>query len=138
MAKAKPTAATAPTTAEDMEVGTRQGSGESGKAILTHVLGLLTLFVGPLVLYFVFRGKTSPWLRAHLAGSTNDGLLTFLLFVVLVVALALLSQVGIAVTILALLLFVLLLMHVAASVLALLQSARGKPFHIPLCPQWLR
>lgn len=133
MAKAKPTAAAAPAD-EPAYAGTDMGpgAGDSGKAVVTHVLGVLTFFLGPLVLYLVLKGKASPWLRAHLAGSTNDGILTFGLVVVLVVLLAFLPA---AVTVLALLLLLVLLLHVAGRALALVQSVRGRPFHIPLTPR---
>lgn len=112
--------------------------GEAGKAVLTHALGLLTLVLGPLALYFAFRRNASPWLRGHLAGSVNDGLLTFGLFVLALVALVLLSSSGGAVTVIALVLLLVVLLHVAARAMALVQSVRGRAFHVPLTPPLVR
>lgn len=127
MARPNPTSA-GPVHAET----TSTGNNEVGKAVLTHVLGLLTLFVGPLVMYFLFRRSASPWLRAHLDEAVNYHILLVVAFVVVVVALAFLSQVTLAVTILAIVLLLLVLVHVVFGILAIIQAARGKSFHYPL------
>ena len=133
MARANPTSAapgdlaTAPATAANQGEGT-----ERSIAVLTHALGLLTLFVGPLVLHFVFRRRASPWLRAHLDEAVNYHILLLAAAILVVVALAVLSGSTLAVTILAILLLLLVAAHVVFGALAIVQSARGRSFHYPL------
>jgi uncharacterized Tic20 family protein len=132
MPKAKPTAAAAtaaePAYAAPEETGDAM-AGEKGKAILTHALGLLTFFVGPLVLYFAFRNRASPWLRAHLDESVNYRILETAALVLLVVGLALLPA---AVTWLAIVMLAVLVVHAVFGLMAIVQSARGRPYHFPL------
>lgn len=143
MAKAKPSAAAevAAEAEHDVEtaglemdpVGSSTGEGrERTLAWVTHLLGLLTLFLGPLVMYFAFKGKASPWLRAHLDESVNYHILLVAAFILVVVALAFLSQVTAAVTTLAIVLLLLVVVHVVFGIVAVVQAARGRSFHYPL------
>lgn len=134
MAKAKPTVAAASSKGpEPEEPAYAGGEGrERTVAWVTHLLGLLTLFLGPLVMYFIFKRKASPWLRAHLDEAVNYHILLVAAFIVVVVALAFLSQFNLAVTILAVVLLVLVLVHVVFGILAIVQAARGRSFHYPL------
>lgn len=115
------------------EIAADHGEGrEKTLATVTHVLGLLTLFLGPLVMYFIFKGKASPWLRDHLDEAINYHILLVVAFVVVVVALAFLSQVSLAVTILAIVLLLLVVVHVVFGLMAIVWAARGKSYHFPL------
>lgn len=115
------------------EAGQVLGEGrEKTLAVVTHVLGLLTLFLGPLVMYFIFKGKASSWLRAHLDEAINYHLLLVGAFILIIVGLLFLSAVTIATTILAILLLLLVAAHVIFGAIAVIQSARGRSFHYPL------
>jgi hypothetical protein len=103
-------------------------------AVTTHVLGILTFFVGPLVVYFLFRKKSDPWLRDHLDESVNYNILAILAAILLVI-LALVFT-AVALPMLALVVFGIGLLifpvKVVLEVFAAIWAARGKPFHFPL------
>ena len=140
MSKAKPTAAAetaaqAQADVDHAEPAAQGGVGEGREktlATVTHVLGLLTLFVGPLVMYFLFKGRASPWLRDHLDEAINYHILLVAAFILVVVGLAFLSQLTVAVTVLAIVLLVLVAVHVVFGLVAIVWAARGKPYHFPL------
>lgn len=139
MPRAKPTAAgegpayADPAAADRTATGgTEAGAAERKWAAFTHVLGLLTLFLGPLVAYLLLRRDASPWLRGHLREALNYHILLVAAFVLVVVALVFLAQVTVAVTVLALVLLLLVAAHVVVGVLAVVQAARGRSFHHPL------
>ena len=131
MPKARPTTAGgggAETTYES-----KQGK-ETGVAVVTHVLGLLTLFLGPLVMYLLFRRRASPWLREHLHEAVNYHILVVAAVILLTVLAVVLTNLGastVALICLGLLLVV-VLANLVFSVAAILQAARGKSFHFPL------
>lgn len=117
----------------DLEVDAGPGEGrEKTLATVTHVLGLLTLFLGPLVMYFLFKRKASPWLRDHLDEAINYHILLVGAFILVVVGLVFLSQVTVAVTILAIVLLLLFVVHVVFGLVAIVWAARGKSYHFPL------
>ncbi|MEA3204205.1 MAG: uncharacterized protein QOI63_1885 [Thermoplasmata archaeon] len=107
---------------------------ERTPAALTHVLGILTLFVGPLVMYFLLRKKASPWLRDHLDEAVNYHILVLAAFVVCIVLAVVFTNFGFAG--MALLVFVLAFALFAASVVfgivAAWKAAHGKAYHFPL------
>ena len=107
---------------------------ERGTAVTTHVLGIFTLFVGPLVVYFAFRKKAGPWLRDHLDESVNYNILVLAALVLLVILALVFTAFGYPM--IALLAFVLgMLLYpvkVILEVVATIKASRGKPFHFPL------
>jgi uncharacterized Tic20 family protein len=128
MARATPTTAGGPTAqpAYDGISGT-----EKGIAIATHALGLLTTFLGPLVLYLVFRRNSSPWLRGHLDESLNYWIMVTVAFVVLTVLAIVLGSSG-AVIFVALLAVLVVAVAVLFGVVSIVKAALGKPSHYPL------
>ncbi len=128
MPKATPTPAGATTT-----VATGAGN-ETAIAVATHVLGLLTLFVGPLAMYFAFRRRASPWLRAHLDEAINYHILLVAAFLLLIGLAVLFTAINLpTVALIAFLLLGLVLVaHVVFGLIAVVQSARGKAYHFPL------
>jgi uncharacterized Tic20 family protein len=115
------------------EVAAERGEGrEKTLATVTHVLGLLTLFLGPLVMYFLFKRKASPWLRNHLDEAINYHILLVAAFIVVVVGLAFLSQNNTVVMVLILVLLLLFTVHLVFGLIAILWAARGKSYHFPL------
>lgn len=115
------------------EIATEQGQGrEKTLATVTHVLGLFTLFLGPLVMYFVFKGKASPWLRAHLDEAINYHILLFGAFILVVLGLAFLSQANWAMMTFAVLLLLVVAAHIVFGLIAIVWAARGKSYHFPL------
>ena len=108
-------------------------TNEKTPAVLTHVLGILTLFVGPLIMYFAYRKNASPWLREHLDESVNYHILVPVVIVVLGVAAVFLSgpasQVSFFLMVAAIVLFALM---VVFSIIAVVKAARGKSYHFPL------
>jgi uncharacterized protein len=140
MARAKATAA-AETAAEaerdvetaHLEVDAGPGEGrEKTLATVTHVLGLLTLFVGPLIMYFLFKRKASPWLRDHLDEAINYHILLVAAFILVIVGLVFLSTIDWAMMTLALVLLLLFAAHVVFGLIAIVWAARGKSYHFPL------
>jgi uncharacterized Tic20 family protein len=128
MARPNPTAV-ADSTAEPAYAGV---SGmEKGLAIATHLLGLLTAFLGPLVLYLVFRRSASPWLREHLDESLNYWILVTAAAVVLTVLAIVLGSSG-AVIFVALLAVLVVAVAVLFGVVSIVKAALGKPSHYPL------
>lgn len=133
MAKANPTSAGADVTYETGAPQAAHGEGrEKTLATVTHVLGLLTLFVGPLVMYFLFKRKASPWLRDHLDEAVNYHILLVVAFILVVVGLVFLGQFNWAMTTLLVVLFVLVVAHVVFGLIAIIWAARGKSYHFPL------
>lgn len=128
MPKANPTSDGVTTT-----VSTGAGN-ETTIAVATHVLGLLTLFVGPLAMYFVFRRRATPWLRAHLDEAVNYHILLVAAFLLLVVLAVLFTAINLpTVALIAFLLLGLVLVaHVVFGLMAIVQAARGKAYHFPL------
>jgi len=129
MANAKPTAAAPAAAAEPAYAG----GHESGKgiAVATHVLGILTIFVGPLAMYFAFRNRASPWLREHLDEAVNYWILVTLAFVVLVVLTLILGTSGAAIFVF-LLAFLVVLVALLFGVISAVKAGLGKPSHYPL------
>lgn len=139
MAKAKPTSTAGPALeANERAAATvTRGEGHAGEttpAVVTHILGLFTLFVGPLVMYFVYRRKASPWLRAHLDEAVNYHILVVAAVILLVVLAVVFTAFNLATValILFLLVFLVIIVNVVFSILAIIWAARGKSFHFPL------
>lgn len=128
MAKAKPTPAGA--SASKPAYAGHPGN-ERGIAAATHALGLLTTFVGPLVLYFVFRGRASPWLREHLDESVNYWILVTLAFVVLVVLTIVLGTSS-AVIFIALLALAVVAVALLFGIISIVKAVKGMASHYPL------
>lgn len=131
MPKAKPTAAAATTQAEPAYADGTVNGTEKGIAIATHVLGLLTIFLGPLALYFLFRKNASPWLREHLDEAVNYWILVTFAAIVLVVLAILLGTSG-AVIFVALLAVAVVLVALLFGVISIVKAALGRPSHYPL------
>ena len=139
MAKAKPTASGAGATATATPSKTKHAkanlgdaqSGEKGKAVATHLLGILTTFLGPLLLYFLFRNKSSPWLREHLDESLNYWILVTIAFIVLVVLTVVLGTSGAAIFVF-LLAFLVVIVALLFGVISIVKASMGKPSHYPL------
>lgn len=107
---------------------------EKTPAVVTHVLGLLTLFVGPLVMYFIFKGRASPWLRAHLDEAVNYHIWVVLAVVSLTTLALVLTEFGFAGVAL-FCLFLLLAVVVANllfSITAIVRAGQGETYHFPL------
>lgn len=104
---------------------------EKGIAIASHALGIVTTFVGPLLVYFVFKGRASPWLREHLDESLNYWILATVAFVALIVAAILLGSSG-AVIYIALLGVLVVGFAMLWGVVSVVKAARGHASHYPL------
>lgn len=130
MPKAKPTSA-GTTDPGPAYAGTGMGEGEMWKAVATHVLGILTTFLGPLVLYFAFRKNASPWLREHLDESLNYWILVTVAFILLIVLTIVLGTSG-AVIFVALLAVLVVGVALLFGVISIVKAAMGKPSHYPL------
>lgn len=120
---------------DDLETHEDRGEGrEKTIATVTHVLGLFTLFLGPLVMYFVFKRKASPWLRAHLDEAVNYHILLVGVFILLVVLAVVFTTFDLATVALFcfLALGLVFLAHVVFGVIAIIWAARGKRYHFPL------
>lgn len=133
-------AKTTPETAETMADESPRNGDERATAVVTHVLGLLTLFLGPLVMYFLFRKKASPWLRAHLDEAVNYHILVVLAVIAFTILAVVFTSFELPVVAL---LFLILLVVVAAanivfSLLAIVWAGRGKSFHFPLDIQMIK
>ena len=50
--------------------------------MLTHLLGIITGFVGPLIMYLVKKDESSPFLRHHLLEALNFQLTVTIAYVV--------------------------------------------------------
>ena len=113
----------------------RFGMHERSTAVLTHILGIFTLFVGPLIVYFAFRKKAGTWLRDHLDESVNYNILVVAVFIVLIVLAVVLTYV-VSLPMIALLLLMLGLLilpvKVVLEIVAAVKASKGKPFHFPL------
>ncbi len=110
---------------------------ERGTAVLTHVLGILTLFVGPLVVYLAFRKKAGPWLRDHLDESVNYNILALIAFVALIIIAVLLGSSAFSLWVALLAVFI-VVAKVVLEVVAAIKAGRGKPFHFPLDIKMIR
>jgi uncharacterized Tic20 family protein len=107
---------------------------ERTPAAIAHVLGILTLFVGPLVMYFALRKRASPWLRDHLDEAVNHHILVLAAFVLLVVLAVTFTNFGLAAVslLLAALALLVFFASVLLSVVATVKAARGKAYRFPL------
>jgi uncharacterized Tic20 family protein len=128
MARAKPTAASGHASAP--AYAGISGS-ERGLAAATHALGVLTAFLGPLVLYLALRGRASPWLREHLHGSLNHWILATAAAAVLTTLAIVLGTSG-AVIFVALLAVLVVLAAALLGAVSAVKAARGRPSHYPL------
>jgi uncharacterized Tic20 family protein len=104
---------------------------EKGLAVATHLLGLLTTFLGPLILYLVFRRSASPLLREHLDESLNYWILVTAAAVVLTVLAILIGSSG-AVIFVALLAVLVVAVAVLFGAISIVKAAMGRPSHYPL------
>ncbi len=107
---------------------------EKTPAVTTHVLGIFTLFLGPLVMYFAFRRNASPWLRAHLDESVNYHILVLAAFVLLIIAAVVLTNVGwpTLALIAAILGIIIFLASLLLGIVAAVKAGKGKDYHFPL------
>lgn len=107
---------------------------ERTPAVITHILGILTLFVGPLVMYFAFRKKASPWLRDHLDEAVNYHILVLVAFILLIVLAVVFTTFGLATVslLLAVLALAIFALSLVFGVVATVKAARGKAYHFPL------
>lgn len=125
---------------DDTDVPEGAKPHEKGPAVVTHVLGLLTLFVGPLVMYFIYKRNASPWLRAHLDEAVNYHILVVAAVILLIVVAVVLTSFGFATIALIafMLLFLVIIANVIFSILAIIWAGRGKSFHFPLDIKMIR
>jgi uncharacterized protein len=126
-AKAQPAPAQAPQLAPE-------ASSDRRAAVLTHVLGLLTLFLGPLIVYLAVRKRATPWLRAHINEALNYHVLIVVVVIVLVVLAVILTafgQPGLA-FIAGLLAVLVFAINIILSIVAAVWAGRGKSYHFPL------
>jgi uncharacterized Tic20 family protein len=111
-----------------------ENDAERTPAVITHVLGVFTLFVGPLVMYFLLRKKASPWLRDHLDEAVNYHILLLAAAIVCVVVGVLLNSVAASVSLvlLVLALGLVFVVNPVFGVIAVVKARQGKPYHFPL------
>ncbi|WP_084965036.1 DUF4870 domain-containing protein [Thermoactinospora rubra] len=64
--------------------GPRPGTDDTSLAMLAHLLGILTGFVGPLILYFVKKDE-SPYVRDQSAEALNFQITAFIAYMVSIV-----------------------------------------------------
>jgi hypothetical protein len=109
-------------------------TNERSAAAWAHVLGIFTLFVGPLVMYFLLKRKASPWLRAHLDEAVNYHILVLAAFLFLVVLAVVFTKIGFPTVSLLLALVGLLIVAVSVffGINAARHAGRGDAYHIPL------
>ncbi|HUR61220.1 MAG TPA: DUF4870 domain-containing protein [Candidatus Thermoplasmatota archaeon] len=107
---------------------------ERTPAIITHVLGIFTLFLGPLVMYFALRRKASPWLRDHLDEAVNYHILLVVVSILLTVAGVFLNPVAASVSLVLLVaaLALILVVNPVFGVVAVVKSSKGQAYHFPL------
>ncbi|MDP9861354.1 MULTISPECIES: DUF4870 domain-containing protein [Streptosporangium] len=103
--------------------GWRPSRDETTMAMLAHLLGLLTSFVGPLVLYLVKKDE-SPYVRSQAAEALNFQLtLMIAYFVSWVLAFVLIGF---------LLIFVLWIGSLALMIMAAVAANRGESYRYPM------
>lgn len=103
--------------------GPRPGSDDTTMAMLAHVLGLLTSFVGPLILYLVKKDE-SPFVRRQAAEALNFQITVIIAYIVsfiltfILIGIILFFAVGIAALVLA--------------IMAALAANRGEDYRYPI------
>jgi uncharacterized Tic20 family protein len=103
--------------------GPRPGSDDTTMAMLAHLLGLLTSFVGPLVLYLVKKDE-SPYVRDQSAEALNFQLTLFIAYAV--------SWVLAFVLIGFLLMFVVWIGSLILMIMASVAANRGENYRYPM------
>ncbi|OUC91755.1 DUF4870 domain-containing protein [Streptosporangium minutum] len=103
--------------------GPRPGSDDTTMAMLAHLLGLLTWFVGPLVVYFV-KKDDSPYVRDQAAEALNFQLtLMIAYFVSWILAFVLIGFI---------LMFVVWIGSITLMIVAAVAASRGERYRYPL------
>ncbi|GAA3124657.1 DUF4870 domain-containing protein [Streptosporangium carneum] len=103
--------------------GPRPGTDDATMAMLAHLLGLLTSFIGPLVLYLAKKDE-SPYVRAQAAEALNFQLTLMIAYVV--------SWVLIFVLIGFLLIFVVWIGSLILMIMAAVAANRGENYRYPM------
>jgi uncharacterized Tic20 family protein len=92
--------------------------------MLAHVLGLLTSWVGPLILYLVKKDE-SPYVRQQAAEALNFQITVFIAwFVCLLLALVLIGF---------LLMFVVAIVYLIMSIMGAVAAYQGQNYRYPIC-----
>ncbi|WP_248961017.1 DUF4870 domain-containing protein [Sphaerisporangium perillae] len=103
--------------------GPRPGSDDTTLAMLAHLLGLLTSFLGPLVLYLVKKDE-SPYVRDQAAEALNFQITLFIAYAVC--AILALILIGF------LLMFVVWIGSLILMIMASVAANRGENYHYPM------
>ena len=108
-------------------------------AAASHALGIPTLFLGPLVMYFVFKRNASPWLRTHLDEAVNYHILIPVVsLLLLILGIFLNERASTAALILLGLSLLIFAAGIVLSIIAAVWAARGKTYHYPLDIKMIR
>ncbi|WP_283134807.1 DUF4870 domain-containing protein [Rhizohabitans arisaemae] len=102
--------------------GPRPGSDDTTMAMVSHLLGLFTSFVGPLVMYIVKKDE-SPYVRDQAAEALN--------FQITVAIAAIVSSILMLILIGFLLIFVVSIGALVLSIMAALAANRGENYRYP-------
>jgi hypothetical protein len=107
---------------------------EKTPAIVTHILGIFTFFVGPLVMYFAFKRKASPWLRDHLDEAVNYHILVLAAFILLIILAVVFTAFGLPTVslLVAIVGLLIIALSVVFGVVAVVKAAKGQAYHFPL------
>lgn len=108
--------------------GPRPGSDDTTMAMLAHLLGVVTGFVGPLVLYLVKKDE-SPYVRDQAAQALNFQILTFIAYTVCFV----LAFVLIGFFLLPVVWLVSLIFHIIAAIAV----NKGENYRYPMNVKWV-
>ncbi len=103
---------------------------ENNLAVITHLLGLFTSFIGPLIMYLVYKDTATEKLRSHIIDALNWQIsLIIYLIISSLLMIILIGFVGF---------FILTILSILFPILAALEANKGNHYKYPLTINFLK
>jgi uncharacterized Tic20 family protein len=110
-------------------MGTLSTAGDTGLAVLAHILGLFFGFLAPLIIWLV-KGKESEFVEDQAKEALNFQISMFIYFIgSLILAIIVIG---------ALLAFALAIFEIIVCILAAISANKGERYRYPLCIRFIK
>ena len=97
---------------------------ENNLSVITHILGLFTSFIGPLIMYLIYKDTATEKLRSHMIGALNWQIsLLIYFFISGILMIVLIGFLGIV---------ILTILRIVFPILAAVEAHKGNSYKYPL------
>jgi len=103
---------------------------ENNLGVLTHILGFFTSFIGPLIMYFLYKDTATEKLKGNIINSLNWQISLIIYIVVsMILSLILIGVIGI---------FVFSILNIIFSILGAVEANKGNVYKYPITINFLK